>query len=302
MELRHLRYFVAVAETSSVTAAAKRLGIAQPALTQQVKALEKDVGVALLRRVGRGIELTTAGRQFADDARSLLAECRFAIVKAQQIARGDIGRISIGMTESAAFVSEVTTPIQSFRVAFPEVTLNLLEGRSEMLIKALMEGRIDVAFVRPPVAAKEAFAVLPVHRETLVAVVSRAHRLGQKARMKIKELDGETLIWPSQRAGGGGISEILFEILESEAVVLRGIVETHEFTTALNMASTGLGVALVPESLGGLRPDVVKSLKLVSSRKLFIEIALATRRNQESPTLQNFRAFFSELGKRGDQP
>jgi DNA-binding transcriptional LysR family regulator len=293
MELRHLRYFVAVAGTMNVTRAARDLHLAQPALSQQIKALEAELGVALLRRSGRGIELTAAGRRFHDDARAILDLGHSAVLAAQQVARGDVGRLAVGMTESAGFSPMVTEPIRRFIRAHPGVDLTLIEGRTEDLVRALADRAIDVALVRPPVAAEAEWRVLSFHREPLVAAIPSDHSLAGRTAIRAADLDGVTLIWPRRRGGGGGVSQVLDAALRDSGIKIKGFLDTTEFATAINMAATGIGIALVPESLSGLRPDAVAFAPFEPKRPIFAELVLVARIDGYAPAAANFEAYFS---------
>jgi DNA-binding transcriptional LysR family regulator len=293
MELRHLRYFVAVAGTMSVTRAARDLHLAQPALSQQIKALEAELGVALLRRSGRGIELTAAGRRFHEDAKTILAQSQSAVLAAQQVARGDVGRLVVGMTESAGFSPMVTEPIRRFIRAHPGVDLTLIEGRTEDLVKALADRAIDVALVRPPVAAEAGWRISSFHRERLVAAVPSDHPLAARPALHAADLEGLTVVWPRRRGGGGGVSQVLDAALRDSGVVLKGFLDTTEFATAINMAATGIGIALVPESLSGLRPDAVVFAPFEPQTPIFAELVLVTRVDGHAPAAKNFQDYFS---------
>ncbi|MBW9139999.1 LysR family transcriptional regulator, partial [Rhizobium pusense] len=130
MELRHIRYFLAVAEERNVTRAAERLGIGQPPLSQQIHALESEIGVRLFRRTGHGVVLTEAGEAFAVDAQRILYDTRLAVEKAQSAGRGEIGQFNIGFTGSAAFNPVVSKLIRAYRQDYPNVTLTLAEGNT----------------------------------------------------------------------------------------------------------------------------------------------------------------------------
>ena len=150
MELRHLRYFLAVAEELNVTRAARRLNMSQPPLTQQLKALEAELGVALIDRSGYRIRLTDAGQLFAREAGRILEEVRRAAQMTRAAASGASGRVRVGFTESASFNARVTESLRVFRTDYPGVEVSLEEHPSTELVAQLREGRIDVAFVRPP--------------------------------------------------------------------------------------------------------------------------------------------------------
>src|SRR5215510_6729080 len=151
MELRHLRYFIAVAEEGHITRAAERLGM-QPPLSRQIKAIEREVDVQLFRRKARGVELTDAGRAFLDDARAMLGHLDHAFDTARRIARGEQGRIAAGYTLFHPLVPRV---IRDYRQAFPLVSLAVEESSPHDLIEQMQNGKIDIAFISGPVGDQE---------------------------------------------------------------------------------------------------------------------------------------------------
>src|SRR5580693_2675711 len=153
MELRHLRYFVAVAEEGHVTRAAQRLGIQQPPLSQQIRALETELDARLFHRKPRGVELTSAGRAFFDEAKAILARVGDAVAATRQAARGETGRIGLGFTSSASFHPFVPRAIRAFRERHPLVAFALEEGGTAELVEGLRAERIDAAFVRSPIGS-----------------------------------------------------------------------------------------------------------------------------------------------------
>ena len=171
MELRHLRYFVAVAEEGHVTRAAERLGIQQPPLSQQIRALETELDVQLFRRKPRGVELTQAGEALLAEARAILLQVEHAAAAAKRTARGEAGRIGIGFTSSASFHPFVPRTIRTFREAHPLVALSLEEAGTAELVEALSVEKIDAAFVRSPIGAASDLAVYSVLEEEMVAAL-----------------------------------------------------------------------------------------------------------------------------------
>src|ERR1700712_243917 len=147
MELRHLRYFIAVAEEGHITRAAERLGMQQPPLSQQIKALEQYLGVRLFRRKARGVELTEAGLAFLDDARRMLSLLDHAVETTRRTARGEQGRICIGVTPTAPFHPFVQQVLRSFQDTYPMVALTLEESLTHDILR-FQHDQIDVAFVR----------------------------------------------------------------------------------------------------------------------------------------------------------
>ena len=188
MELRHLRYFIAVAEEAHITRAAERLGMQQPPLSQQIKALEHELGVQLLRRKPRGVELTEAGRALLDDARAILLHIDHAFATTRRTARGELGRIAVGFTSSAPFHPFVPRVIRAFREAFPLVSLTLEESGTTELIADLRNERVDAAFIRTNVAEPIGLTVNPLLEEAMLVAMPeyacsrrRTHRRGQTA-------------------------------------------------------------------------------------------------------------------------
>jgi DNA-binding transcriptional LysR family regulator len=170
MELRQLRYFVAVAEEGHITRAAERLGIQQPPLSRQIKAIEHELDVQLFRRKARGVELTDAGRAFLDDAREILADLDQTFESTRRTARGEQGRICVGITPSASFHPLLPHAIRSFREAFPLVSLTLEQYVSKELINRLREEQMDVAFIRTSFADPEELIITPLLDEPMVVV------------------------------------------------------------------------------------------------------------------------------------
>ncbi|HVC31145.1 MAG TPA: LysR family transcriptional regulator, partial [Steroidobacteraceae bacterium] len=188
MELRHLRYFLAVAEELNFTRAAERLGISQPPLTQQVKALEAELGVALLDRSAYRIELTDAGRIFAAEAARILGDARSAVQAARRAATGATGRVRVGFTESASFNSLVTSSLRRFRSGYPAVEVSLEEHPSTELIEGLRAGRLDAAFVRPPLPVQRGLTLDLLEKEPLVAAVPTGHPLATRQQVDLGAL------------------------------------------------------------------------------------------------------------------
>src|SRR5260221_8423297 len=178
MELRHPRYFVAVAEEGHITRAAERLGIQQPPLSQQIRALETELDVRLFRRLPRGVELTQAGQAFLVEARAILERVGEARAAATRAARGEQGRIGIGFTSSASFHPLVPRAIRAFCEAHPLVSLSLEENGTAELVAGLRQATLDAAFVRSPIEPGAGLIVESVLEESMVAAVPAGHRLG----------------------------------------------------------------------------------------------------------------------------
>ena len=294
MELRHLRYFVTTAEELNVTKAAVRLGIAQPPLTQQIKALESELGVHLFTRIGRRIALTEAGILFLTEARAILERANQAISIARSAGRGDTGTLRIGFTGSAGFNPIVTSILSRFRTGWPQVVLGLEESRTSRLLSALSAGAIDAAFVRPPVDSDGKVSSRIVSTETMVVAVPASHELAAQADVSLPALRDEAFIlYP--REGGFGLSELVVAACLTAGFQPRVAQQSPQMTSTINLVAASIGIAIVPECMSPLRPDAVRFLDL-HEPSLMADLHLAYRRDDQSPLLRNLVAtadFFS---------
>ena len=298
MELRHFRYFCAVAEEMHVTRAAARLLVAQPALTQQIKALEAELGTKLLRRVGRGIELTEAGRAFWREAQAILDAVRDAALTAQRTARGLAGRLAIGLTETASFAVPVTGLLKVARERWPQVELSLNQGRSEDLVAALLNRRIDIAFMRSPAPEMATLQWRPFLAEGIVVVAPDTHSLAVQRSIKVSALGGTPIVLPRGRGGYATMRAQIATAFARAGHELRIVQETPEYVMAINLAAAGIGLALVPAVLTGLRRDGVVYRPLHCTPPLRTEIIVVNRIGDPAPTVANFLALATELAPR----
>lgn len=177
IELRHLRYAVAVADAGHITRAAEQLGIQQPPLSQQIRALETMIGTPLFHRLPRGMALTAAGQTLVERARIILADVDLAVEATQRSARGEQGNLAIGFTSSAAFHPLVSSMVRSLKQSAPDVALALEEASTGDLIEALRAERLDVAFVRSPVDASAGLVIEPILDEEMLVALPDQHPL-----------------------------------------------------------------------------------------------------------------------------
>src|SRR5882672_7008484 len=179
MELWHLRYFIAVAEEGHITRAAERLGMQQPPLSQRIKAIERELDVQLFRRKARGVELTDAGHTFLANGRAVLAQLDRTFEATRRTARGEEGRISIGIVPTSPFHPFVPRVIRAFREAYPQVSLQLEERLGGELLELLESEQIDVAFIRTPHANQEQFVINRLLEEPMLVALPAAHALAR---------------------------------------------------------------------------------------------------------------------------
>jgi len=261
MELRHLRYFVVTAEAQHFTRAAERLGMAQPPLSQQIRQLEQEVGTPLFDRTGRGVVLNDAGHAFLVCAQDILQRAQAAVQTAQRAARGEVGELTLGFTESASFNGVVTELIRQYRQQYPDVEMTLSQGDSESLVAQLREGTIDAAFVRPPFAldgglAFPQLAFTQLAEEPLVVALPLGHALARRKRLAPKDLTQERFILYSRKSGYGLSADIMAACRQHGLNPLIGQ-RAPQLSSAVNLVAAGMGVAVVPASLRHLRPDGV---------------------------------------------
>jgi len=288
VELRYLRYFVAVAEEGHITRAAERLGMQQPPLSQRMRALEDELGVQLLRRRPRGVELTEAGRTLLIDARAILAHLDHAFAATRRTARGEQGRIAVGFTSSAPFHPFVPRVIRAFREAFPLVSLTLDESGTIELVDSLRRESVDVAFVRTRVSDTEGLVVIPLLEEAMLVAVPRGHALAEgRGAVTLQALAGETFV-VYRRPSGPGLYDAI--IAACHAAGFSPIVgqEAPRIVSTLNLVAAGLGVCLVPASLQRMHMDDVVYRRLRDAAQPRAPLLLATRRDDSSAVVRRF--------------
>lgn len=292
MELRHLRYFIAVAEEAHITRAAERLGMQQPPLSQQIKALEQELGVQLLRRKPRGVELTEAGHALLDDARAILLHIDHAFATTRRTARGELGRITVGFTSSAPFHPFVPRVIRAFREAFPLVSLTLEESGTTELIADLRNERVDAAFIRTQVADPMGLTVNPLLEEAMLVAMPSAHALAsarsdENSPLPLAALAGETFV-VYRRRSGPGLYDAIFAACHAAGFSPLVGQEAPRIVSTLNLVAAGLGIAIVPASLQRMQMDGVVYRRLAGSAQPRAPLLLATRRGDTGVVVRHF--------------
>src|SRR3984957_526850 len=288
MELRHLRYFLAVAEGGPVTRAAERLGIQQPPLSQQIRALERELDAQLFHRKPRGVELTPAGRTFFEEARAILARADAAVAATRRAARGETGRIGLGFTSSASFHPFVPRAIRAFREAHPLVALTLEESGTVELVAALRSQALDIAFVRSPVGAGDNLTVRPLLDEAMVAALPSGHSLGAATEpLPLAALAGETFIL-YRRPVGPGLHDAIIAGCDRAGFSPQIGQEAPRMLSTLSLVAAGLGVTVVPASMSRLEAEGVAYRRLDPSAQLTAPLNLAYRRNEISAAVRRF--------------
>ncbi len=256
MELRHLRYCVAVADARHFTRAAKQLGIGQPPLSQQIQALERELGTPIFKRLPRGVALTNAGAAFVEDARRILKDVELATERAMRVARGEVGRVRVGMINSAPFHPLIPRLIREFRRQYPNVALSLEEGTTPDLAAAVRAQAVDVAFVRPLLDDELGLCVEPLLDEDLVIALPSGHPLTRRTHVPLMALSIEPFVlFP--RAVGAGLHDEIISACRNAGFSPRIVQETSQVTSIVNLVAAGLGVSIVPASMQQVHSDGV---------------------------------------------
>jgi len=286
MELRHLRYFVAVADELNFTRAAQRLGITQPSLSSQIRQLETEMGTPLLRRETRGVELTDAGKLMFEEARVILAEVERAKMGVGRRARGETGKINIGSAGATYFHPLIPTIIYEFKRKYPDVVLTPEESNTSLLLARVRAGAIDLAFVRPPLSDTDGLRVEPLVKEPILMVLPAEHPLGRSKSAPLSALAQEHFILFTRTINPPVYDAILAAIARAGFSPYLAQ-EAPQAASAIPMVAAGLGVTLVPKSMSRLHPDGVVFIP-IEGPSLSAEICLAYRRAQRSAAVRNF--------------
>jgi DNA-binding transcriptional LysR family regulator len=291
VELRHLRYFIAVAEERHITRAALRLGIQQPPLSQQIRALEDEVGAPLFKRLPRGVELTEAGRVFLGAARLAIDQVGHALEAARRTARGEAGRLAVGYTSSAAFHPLIPAVVRSFRQAAPDVALVLEESSTADLVAALQRQQLDAAFIRVPVGEASGLSIELLAEERMLAALPAQHpRLSrQPASMALADLAEETFIL-YRRPTGPGLYDAIIAACRAAGFSPRIGQEAPRLLSTLSLVAAGLGVSIIPDSMRRLDTEGIAYLPLSDAPELVAPLYLAFRADDQSGAAQRLIA------------
>ncbi|HFE7146038.1 TPA: LysR family transcriptional regulator [Klebsiella michiganensis] len=246
IELRHLRYFIAVAEELHFGHAAARLNISQPPLSQQIQILEQQIGARLFARTNRSVSLTEAGRQFLDDSRQILSQVDDAAARAARLHHGETGELRIGFTSSAPFIKAVSDTLSTFRRRYPDVHIQTRETNTREQIVPLNEGALDLGLMRNT-QLPDTLVWERVLREPLLAMVPRDHPLASQPRVSLRELAREPFVFFDPHVGTGLYDDIL-GLMRRYDLTPAITQEVGEAMTIIGLVAAGLGVSILPAS------------------------------------------------------
>ena len=293
MELRHLRYFIAVAEELHFTRAAERLHIGQPPLSQAIQALEADVGAQLFARTKRSVRMTEAGKLFLADARRILALSDQAAETARRAERGEAGELRVGFTFSTPLTPFFAAVINRYRSAYPHVRLTLLEMATLRQLDALSQRTLDLGFIRPPERApSEELKLTPMRQDPLVAVLPTTGALARKKTIAMRDLEGMPFVMYPPGAGTGIYPQI-FKLCRDAGFVPAVALEAGEASTIIGLVAAGCGVSLLPAAFSRIRMDGV-CYRPISDEAATTTLLLAQRRDETSPLVEAFVALAME--------
>lgn len=295
LELRHLRAFVAVAETEHVTRAAQRLHIAQPALSRQIQQLEAIVGAPLFARLGRGIRLTAAGRAFLEDARAVLASVATAAARVREVAHGRAGVLRVGFVEVASASGLLPEAVRRFSAAHAGVTVDLREMTSSLQLAALEAGELDVGLVCGLVAARagvdDATTLLA---DPLVAVLSPAHPLARGPLLALRALADQRLLMVRRTLMPDTIAE--FETaFARERIRMPEVQEVSQMQTVVHLAAAGVGIGIVPRSVAAASAGV--DLRPVAGITVSHTTRLIATPHPRGPAVDAFARICEQVGR-----
>jgi DNA-binding transcriptional LysR family regulator len=288
VELRLIRYFLAIAQEQSFTKAAARLNIGQPPLSQQIKAMELEMQVRLFRRLSHGVELTAAGKAFLDAVVTIPGQISAAVQLARKVESGVTGTLRLGFTGTAALNPIVPTCIRQFRDRYPAVEIRVMEANSLLLNEALRNDRLDVAVVRgapTPTDDLDLFEDV-LDDEELLAALPAAHPLAGFERVKLAELRTDPFVLTA-RNQGINLHDAVLLACEAAGFVPQLGPPAPQIASIVSLVSAGLGVSLVPASVGqiAMHGVVLRRLQDIRGRA---PISLAFRRDDDRAVVGNF--------------
>lgn len=293
MELRHLRYFVAVAEELSFTRAALRLHIGQPPLSHQIQMLEAEVGAQLLERSKRWVRLTEAGSLFLADARRVLALSEQAVQTARRAQRGEAGELRVGFTFSTPLTPLFATVINRYRQRYPGVSLTLHEMSTQRQIEALAARELDLGLVRPPEAGvSEAVELSVLRQDPLVLVLPLGHPLARHKKVAVSALQGLPFVMYPPSAGTGIHPQIL-RLCRAAGFLPTIAMEAGEASTIIGLVAAGCGISVLPSSFDIIRMEGV-CYRPLADPAATTSLLLAQRREENSPLVAAFMAVAHE--------
>lgn len=298
MELRHIRYFLAVAHEKNMTRAASTLGINQPPLSQQIKDLEREIGTTLFHRLPQGVELTEAGEAFYNAVKELPNTAERALRMSQRAAKGLSGSLSIGFTGTAALNPKIPAAIKAFKKAYPDVELIIKEATALDLVEQLLDERLDIAIIRPSNTKDPSLYVRQIIEERLIAVLPEDHPLASTPHDSALELialkDSQFIL--TAREDAISLHDAVTENCRAAGFDPILGPAAPQVASILSLVAANLGVSMLPESMKQLSIKGV-TFRAFSSPAPCVGLALAYRQRHPSPTTLNFASILRQCSE-----
>jgi DNA-binding transcriptional LysR family regulator len=286
VELRHLRYFVAVGEEEHFGRAAERLHVVQPALTRQVRQLEEEIGCALFERLKRGVRLTEAGKSFLEETRRLLADLGRSVDRTRLVGQGKVGRLRVGFSDTATYSGELPSILHAFRARWPDVRLELFPSSSLVAGEQLRRQEVDMAFVYVIPTDLRDLKTHTISVERWVLALPQAHPLVKSKRVKLGDLKREPFVW-FPRAVAPALHDRVLAACHAAGLTLNIVQEVNDPTTMLSVVAGGIGVSFTITSAEKMKPDSVV-LRKVDDLRVTAELSAIWRGDNKVPALQKF--------------
>ncbi|OGB06342.1 MAG: LysR family transcriptional regulator [Burkholderiales bacterium RIFCSPHIGHO2_12_FULL_69_20] len=304
MDMRRLRYFLAVADTGHITRAAAQLGLQQPPLSQQIKALEAELGLVLFQRHPKGVTLTDAGRLLQDEARRLLQDMAAMQARLKQVAQGQQGRLALGFTSSVAAHAYMPRALRACRQQHPHISLSLTEANAAEITEAVLAERLHCGFLRVPIARPEGLVFETLFHETAVVALPIDHPLaplpGELPRtLSVTDLRAEGFILVRQ-PGAPGLYANLLALCEAQGFSPRVVAEVPRMMSNLNLVAAGAGISVVPASMQGAHPHAVAYCPLADATPLDAPMTLVWRQSDQAGPTATFVALARHMAREVD--
>lgn len=298
MELRQLRYFIAVAEELQFTRAAARLHMAQPPLSQQIRLLESELGTSLLDRTTRHVELTPAGHAFLEEARRTVAQAERARDIARTVGESVSAHLVLGFVDSSLY-TYLPHLLRAYRRARPRVHVTLQEGASEAQVNALQRGDIQVGLLRRSSTGPQ-LRMEEVGRERLIVALPSDHPLASRPAVAVAELEPYPFVLPA-RSAAPVLLDHLTGLMRRAGFTPRVAEVASEGHTIIGLVAAGVGVSIVPETLGAVASDTV-TFRPIARSAAWLGMYVAWRRGERSPTVASFLEVARQVRDKGLLP
>jgi DNA-binding transcriptional LysR family regulator len=281
IEIRHLRYFLAVAETLHFSKAAAQLKMAQPPLSQQIRSLERILGYALFQRTTRGVRLTRVGEYFRERARNTVTKLQDDVEMARRLGSGQEGVLTVGFSGSV-MLTTLPKAIERYRRVYPKIELRLRELVTAEQIPSLLDGTLDLGFLRDG-EPRDGLSIEPILRERFIAVLPSRHRLAKRATIRPADLRHEPFVFFARRMGPLAFDRTS-AVCEAEGFRPNIVQEAPQWPTVVRLVAAGSGISLAPACVANFAMPGVVYRKLRS--RLWSSIDIGLKPNLDNPAAE----------------